>query len=283
MTEISEMRSALPVEKSELLTRIRENLRIEIERRGISERQLSLDAGLNPGYVSSIFERPSVPNLANMMSIANAMLLPIDALTTDRQSMPAPLQQLGELMAEFERQNRSTRGYDGPAVQDIQSRVIETGGDMSQLETLIDHLEFFEVPDPGNNDTLMLSHMGRLSLAARELRLSTTDQLSQLFTLAESSIIAEINRDHRHAAASQTPTISRSECIIRPAVGYSIHLEYLRLHAAVSDSEGRRFILHYSKPVRRVESTNDQLVKVDARQPAKPIMQRGSCFRHSPG
>lgn len=251
--------------------------RLMIEAR-ITPRQLSAEIGRRPDYVSDMIHRRSLPDLEAVYGMAEALRVDVADLLRPGPSFGFAARQPGKYWAEQVAEKvlagameecRQNPDVEPPTFDAVLNWWHSTSGLLTGIENFEHYVEIFSPPD-----SLAMRpvprRMGRQSLAARELSISTVEQLDGVFEQSEPAVVRSVALAHADALEGQ-PKLSLHSILIDLSTGKLVKLSYFRLLLPVRDGEGQRYIMNYSKPVRRSEISREHVDEVEPVHGGKPM------------
>ena len=168
--------------------------------------------------------------------------------------------------------SRDGAAHEAPTFDAILNWWHQNEGLLTGLETIEQYIEIFEKPD----ETEMRPRpykIGRESLAARELGLSSPEQLLTIFDGSSPEVAKAVALAHLDVLHGQ-PRLSCHTVLATMSTGNIVEMVYNRLLLPVKDGNGHTFIINYSKPVRRSEIGREQIDELGPRHRGKPILSR---------
>ena len=250
-----------------------------IQETGVSKRQLSLMIGRQQNYISNLLAQRSSPGLDAVYAIAEALKVDVaDLLRPGPQFSVAAesgenfwVEKTAErvLAAALER-SRERTAYEAPTFDSVLNWWHANNGVLTGLGLFEQYIEIFEPPD----DTDMRpvpSRIGPQSLAARVLGISEPAHLEQIFSSSDPEVARSVAVAHRDVARGQ-PQLSCHSIMVNLAGGNVVQLSYNRLLLPVTDANGQRYVLNYSKPVRRSQIGREHLGELDTIHGGKPVL-----------
>lgn len=245
----------------------------------ITPRQLSNEIGRNPDFVSDIIHRRCSPDLEAVYGIADALRVDVADLLrpgpsfgfTARQPGKYWAEQLAEkVLASALDDSRQGREFEPPTFDAVLNWWHSTGGVLTELESFEQYVEIFSPPD-GAAMRPVPTRIGKQSLAARELNISTVEQLDGIFKSSEPAVARSVAMAHADVLEGQ-PKLSCHSILIDLSSGQLVKLSYMRLLLPVRDGDGQKYVMNYSKPVRRCEVGREHLGELDTVHGGKPVL-----------
>ena len=252
-------------------------LRLMTEAR-ITPRQLSTEIGRDPDYLSDIMHRRSPPDLEAVYGLAEALKVDVADLLrpgpsfgfTARQPGKYWAEQLAEkVLAGALQENGQKADAEPPTFDAVLNWWHSTGGLLTEMEKLEQYIEIFSPPD-GDAMRPIPKRMGLQSLAARELNISTVEQLDGVFESSEPAVGRSVALAHADVLEGQ-PSLSFHSILIDLSTGKAVKLCYFRLLLPVRDGDGQRYVMNYSKPVRRSEISREHVDELEPVHRGKPM------------
>lgn len=226
----------------------------------MTPRQLSIEIGRGPDYLGDIMNRRETPDLEAVYGLAGALKVDVADLLrpgptfgfTARQPGKYWAEQVAErVLASALEESRQQTAFEAPTFDAVLNWWHANGGLLSDMDKLDQYVEIFSPPDVDLMRPVP-RRMGRQSLAARELHISTVEQLDGVFQSSEPAVRRSVALAHADALEGQ-PKLTYHSILIDLSAGQLVKLCYFRLLLPVRDGDGQRYVMNYSKPVRRSE------------------------------
>lgn len=272
------------MEDSELLNVFKKNLTFEMQRQGLSNAELSRRAGFAyETRVTAILNGDSLPNMAIPRRLARALGVHPEALFTPR-AVISVADETNEADAKVVA--RIQRGLDGAralnsgrvgldAIVDWWS---STGGDLSQIGSLIDHVDIFKLPDADQMCPRAI-RVGRASLASVSFGVNDAPHLNTLFKQAGPEVYEPVAQAHFNCldGTMQTEIIQLSVSEGRDVLSSGLYSRSLfRVRNPLDGIAGqpRTLIMNYSKPISGLGKRFDHSLKLVNAGRQKPVFTR---------
>ena len=245
----------------------------------ITPRQLSAEIGRDPDYVSDITRRRSSPDLEAVYGIAEALKVDVADLLRPGPSFGFTACQPGKywaeqvaekVLAEALEESRQRSDFEAPTFDAVLNWWHSTGGLLTEMENFEQYIEIFSPPDSAAMRPVPKS-MGTQSLAARELNISTIEQLDGIFERSEPAVAHTVALAHAGVLDGQ-PQLSFHSILIDLSSGQLVKLSYIRLLLPVHDGDRQRYVVNYSKPVRRSEIGREHIGELEPVHGGKPML-----------
>ncbi len=223
-------------------------------------RQLSLEIGRGPDYLGEVIDSRSPPDIAAVYGLAGALKVDIADLLRPGANFGsisrAPARDWAEQVAEKAlagtlEESRQPAAFAVPTFDAVLSWWDGQRGLLTEMGNLDDYVEVFSAPDADLMRPVPRK-VGRQSLAARELRISTVEQLDRVFRTSEPTVARSVALAHAEVLGGQ-PKLSFRSILIDLSTDQLVKLSYFRLLLPVRDVDGQSLVINYSKPVRRSE------------------------------
>ena len=224
---------------------------------GTVPRQLAIEIGRDSEYVSDIIHRRRLPDLEAIHAFAAALHVDVTELLRPRSGPPAPAYDPGRGWAEklAEQILRSSIGDasraddEPPTCDDVLNWWHSNGGRLREFDGFRSYVELFDPPDTAIMRP-MPHRMGARSLAAREMHIDTAQQLQRSFDGSEPEVVLSVALAHANTLEGK-PKLSYHSILIELSADELVKLNYSRLLLPVQDEDGRRYVMNYSRAVRR--------------------------------
>ena len=250
-----------------------------IQEAGISKRQLSLMIGRQQNYISNLLAQRSSPGLDAVYAIAEALKIDVaDLLRPGPQFSVAAesgenywIEKTAErvLAAALER-SRERTAYEAPTFDSVLNWWHANNGVLTGLGVFEQYIEIFEPPKDDEMRPIP-KKVGSQSLAARELGITEPAHLERIFASSDPEVARSVAIAHQEVSHGQ-PQLSVHTITVNMSNGNAVKLSYNRLLLPVIDGNGQRFILNYSKPVRRSEIGREHFGEFDTIHGGKPVL-----------
>lgn len=242
----------------------------------LTPRQLSQAIGRDPDHVADLMRRRASPDLEAVYAMAETLKVDVADLLrpgpsfgfTAAHSRNYWAEKVAEKVLTGALEESRQRTIEAPTFDAVLNWWHANGGLLTDMEKLDQYVEIFARPDPATMRPVPF-RMGAQSLAARELGISTVSQLEQVFDSSEPQVRRLVAMAHAEVIEGQ-PRLSFHSILIETSSGQLIKLSYVRLLLPCRDGEGQRFVMNYSKPIRRNEIGTEnvgELEPVHRRQP----------------
>ena len=244
----------------------------------MTPRQLSQTIGRETDYVSDLMRRRVSPDLEAVYAMAEALRVDVADLLRPgpafgfvaEHSRNYWAEKVAEkVLATALEDSRQKAAFEAPTIDAVLNWWHVNGGLLADMEKLEQYVELFSPPDP----TAMLPvpyRMGPQSLAARELNISTIEQLSGIFESSEPAVGRSVALAHADVIHGQ-PKLSFHSITADMSNGQLVKLTYIRLLLPVRDRDGQRYVLNYSKPVRRNEIGSEHVGEFEPIHRGQPM------------
>jgi hypothetical protein len=167
-------------------------------------------------------------------------------------------------------QSRQSTDFEPPTFDAVLSWWHSTGGVLTGIENFEQYVEIFSPPDSAALRPIPRK-MGRQSLAARELNITTVEQLDGIFESSEPAVARSVALAHAGVLEGQ-PKLSFHSILIDLSTGQLVKLSYMRLLLPVRDGDGQQYVMNYSKPVRRSEIGREHVGELKPVHGGKPVL-----------
>lgn len=247
----------------------------------ITSRQLSTEIGRNPSYLGDIIHRRGAPDLEAVYGLAAALNVDVADLLRPGPSFGFTARQPGKYWAEQVaekvlagalEESRQRTSFEAPTFDAVLNWWHANGGLLADMEKLEQYVEIFSPPDVDVMRPVPRS-MGPQSLAARELNIGTVEQLSGVFEASEPAVVRAVALAHTEALGGQ-PKLSFHSVLIDLSTGQLVKVSYFRLLLPVCDGDRERYVMNYSKPVRRSEIGRENVDELAPVHGGKPVFAR---------
>lgn len=226
----------------------------------MSPRQLSQAIGRDPGYVSEVMRRRSAPDLDAVYAMAETLRVDVADLLRPGPSFAVSAENARNYWAERVaekvlagalEESRQRTSFEAPTIDAVLSWWHANGGLLTDMERVEQYVEIFCRPD-ATEMRPRPKRIGRQSLAARELNISTVEQLNGIFDSSEPAVARSVALAHANVVDGQ-PNLSFHSILADMSDGQFVKMTYMRLLLPVRDGDGQKYVMNYSKPVRRNE------------------------------
>jgi len=246
---------------------------------GVSKRRLSIDIGAPEDYVGEMLARRSSPSLENVYAIAGA--LKVDVADLLRPGPQIALSSSGsdnywvdrtaeEFLSAALSKSRENSAFDAPTFDVVLNWWYANDGLLTGLDSFEKYVELFEPPDEIELKPRP-SRIGAESLSSRELGRNSPELLSSIFEASGPEIARSIAEAHLEVFDGQ-PRLTAHTILVNLSSDNVVELSYFRLLLPVKDGTGQRFIMNYSKPIRRSEIGREQVDQLEAGHGGKPVI-----------
>lgn len=257
------------------------NLLMLMREAGLSKRQLSLQISDSETFIDDVVSKRVSPNIEAIYAIATA-------LRVDVADLLRPGPQFGvsggsrqnywvertaeEYLASALSKSRDSAAHEAPTFDAVLNWWHNNEGLLSSLDSFEQYIEIFQKPDE-NEMRPRPYRLGQESLASRELGLTGPEQLQKVFDSSSPEVAEAVAMAHLDVAGGQ-PQLSVHTILFNLSTGSFVELIYNRLLLPVTDGDGQKYIMNYSKPVRRSEIGREQIHEFEARHGGKPVLSR---------
>ena len=242
----------------------------------MTPRQLSQAIGREPDHVSDLMRRRISPDLEAVYAIAEALRVDVADLLRPGPSFGIAAEhsrnywaeKVAEKVLAGALEESRQRTFEAPTFDAVLSWWHANGGLLTDMEKLEQYVEIFARPDTALMRPVP-KRMGRQSLAARELNLTSIEQLEGIFEHSAPAVARAVALAHADVVDGQ-PRLSFHSILIDMFDGRFVKMTYIRLLLPVRDGDGQRYVMNYSKPVRRNEISSENVGEfepVHSRQP----------------
>lgn len=235
-------RSLTHARNQSLTTAILDALQEQVRRSGHSVSALSEAIGRNRGWLGNHIRTGTVPNMVDLMLVAEAAGFDVSKLIPLTASHNGPT----EFMVENSvRDLLAQRSFSRPDPHDVFRWHLENGGVLQGHEWFEDFFELFEMPDVKNLKVKPV-YVGRYSIAAIVLNLKSVDGLRKLFDRLQDAELQEIVNEHSQVLKTQKSSIATRTANYHITTGHDATLEFLRILLPVKATDGQKMIMNYS-------------------------------------
>lgn len=243
----------------------------------LTPRQLSEAIGREPDHVAEMIRWRMSPGLEMVYAMADA--LKVDPADLVRPTVPfgfttESARDWAEKVAERVLAGTLDDGWlpidEVPTIDEVLSWWHANDGLLTATERLDAHVDIFDRPDIVKMCPVPV-RMGEQSLIARELKISTPEQLGQVLERSGLAIRRRIAMAHADVVGRR-PMLSMHSLLIDLFSGRLVKLSYVRLLLPVRDSEGRHFVMNYSKPFRRDEIVGEETGDFERDRRRQPVL-----------
>lgn len=233
------------------------NLTRLIDEARLAPRQLSEAIGREPDFVSNLIKRRTSPDADTLHAIAEVLEVETTELLRPEPSSRAPIRSLRSDWAK-KLAERALAGaladeprdvVDVPTLDAVLQWWHMTGGLLTRLGTLVDHVQIYGSPDLARMRPEPI-RMGAHSMLARELGILTIAELAEILARSSPEVLRHVATAHARVIDGE-PSMSLHSILIDMAPGHIVKLGYARLLLPVHDGEGGCFVMNYSRLFRR--------------------------------
>lgn len=228
-------------------------LQDSLKRSGMTRQQLSEAIGKRPGYISDLFRHRRDPGASVFIDVCRVLGLSADEAAgllpklsmvprADKESDRIAAKLMSEVFSVSLRQMAATGGR--PSVDDVVAWWRRENGLLNDFDHLRPIVDLYEIPDAADLATKPAA-MGQGSLAAGSFVITDLDELR--------SIARNLPADFRsrlvgsYTQAKERPVLSLERIDYDSDGGPKFGFDYTRALLPVQTSDGRHFILNYSK------------------------------------
>lgn len=264
---------------SETLSYFFGNLARLIAETRMTPRQLSQAIGRAPDYVTDLMRRRISPDLEAVYAMSEALKVDVADLLrpgpsfgiTAKHSRNYWAEKVAEkVLAGALEESRQKADFEAPTFDAVLNWWHANGGLLTDMDRLEQYVEIFSRPDMAGMRPRP-KRMGRQSLAARELNLSTVEQLNGIFENSEPAVARSVALAHADVVDGE-PKLSFHSILIDMSDGHFVKMTYARLLLPVRDGDGQKYILNYSKPVRRNEIGSEHIGEFEPIHRGQPVL-----------
>jgi len=248
---------------------------------GMSKRQLSLAIGENDGYISDILADRTSPNLETLYAISSALNVDVADLLRPGPKFGVTSADRGnywvertaeEFLASALSKSRDAASHEAPTFDAVLNWWHANDGLLTALDSIAQYIDIYEAPDELEMRPRPYK-MGRESLSSRELGLSGPEHMMKLFDGSSPDVVRAVAISHRDVCGGQ-PNFSVHTILFNLSSGNVVELIYNRLLLPCKDGNDHKYVVNYSKPVRRSEIGKEQLHEYEPRQERKAVFSR---------
>ncbi len=245
----------------------------------MTPRQLSQAVGRAPDHIADLMRRRVSPDLEVVYAIAETLRVDVADLLRPGPSFGFVAEHsrnywaekvAEEVLAGALEDSRQKTAFEAPSFDAVLNWWHANGGLLTDMEKLDQYVEIFGRPDTAEMRPIV-KRMGRQSLAARELNLSTVEQLNSIFEGSEPAVARAVALAHADVVEGQLK-LSCHSIMIDMSTGHLVKMSYFRLLLPVRDGDGQRFVLNYSKPVRRNEIGSEHVGEFEPVHRGQPVL-----------
>src|SRR5690625_1878403 len=237
----------------------------------LAPRQLSEAIGREPEFVSNLIKRRTSPDADTLHAIVEVLKVEATELLRPEPSSHAPIRgsrsdwakKLAERALAGALADEPRDVVDVPTLDDVLQWWHMTGGLLTRLGTLVDHVQIYGSPDLARMRPEPI-RMGAHSMMARELGLASVAELAGILARSSPEVLRHVATAHARVIDGE-PNMSLHSILIDMTAGHVVKLGYARLLLPVHDGEGGCFVLNYSRPFRREKIAGEN---VDGALPA---------------
>lgn len=253
-------------------------LRLMAEAR-MSKRKLADELLVPESTINDMIARRVAPSLEMVYGIA-------DALKVDVADLLRPGPQIGvtsggsqnywvertaeEFLTAELAKSREKAAHEPPTFDAVLSWWHANEGRLANLDSFAKFVELFEVPDLSELRPRP-SSIGSESLSSRELGRSSPELLSSIFESSGPDIARSIAEAHLEVVDGQ-PKLSVHTIFINMSSGNVVKLTYSRLLLPVTDGNGHKYVMNYSKPIRRSEIGREKIDHFESGHGRDPVI-----------
>lgn len=234
--------SSIQSRQTALGAAILDALQEQVRRSGHSVSALSEAIGRNRGWLGNHIRGGTVPNMVDLILVAEAAGFDVGKLIPNSASDEADAEAMVENGV---RDLLAQRSFARPDPHDVYRWHLENNGVLEGHEWFEDYFELFEMPDVENLKARPV-YIGRLSVASTVLNLKSVEALRKFFDHLEEKELREILNEHKQVLTSQKSSISTRTANYHIASGHEATLEYLRFLLPVQTTDGKSLVMNYS-------------------------------------
>ena len=255
------------------------NLSRMMSEAGVSKRRLAYEIGVDEGVVNTMMTRRTAPTLEMVYGIAGALKIDVADLLR-----PGP--QIGvssggsenywaertaeEFLTNELSKSRDRAAHEAPSFDAVLSWWHANEGRLTNLDGFSKFIELFEFPDSRDMKPRPTT-IGEESLSSRELGRNSPELLSSIFESSGPDIARAIAQAHMEVVDGQ-PKLSVHTIFINMSSGNIVKLTYSRLLLPVTDGNGHKYVMNYSKPIRRSEIGREKVDHLDPVHRSDPVI-----------
>lgn len=245
----------------------------------LTPRNLSLQIGRSPDYIAEIIRCRRSPDLEAVYAIADALRVDVADLLRPGPFFGITAENSGNYWAEKVaegvlatalEESRQKTAFEAPTFDAVLNWWHANNGLLADMDAFEQYVEIFNSPDL-SNPRPMPNRMGAQSLAARELGITTIEQLRLIFESSEPAVARAVALAHLDVAGGQ-PKLSAHTIMIDLSSGQLVKLDYMRLLLPVRDGDGQNYVLNYSKPIRRNEIGREHIGEFEPVHRRQPVL-----------
>ncbi len=245
----------------------------------ISRRRLADDVGVSEQVISDMVARRVTPSLELVYGIAEALKVdvadllrpgPQIGLTSDENKNYWAERTTEEFLTTELARTRKNLAHEPPSFDAVLSWWHSNDGRLTGSDSFADFIELFEPPDASESRPRP-TKIGAESLGRRELGHQDPQQLRHIFETADPEVARAVAQAHLEAAGGQ-PRLSLHTILINLSSGNVVKLSYARLLLPVFDGNGQKYVMNYSKPIRRSEIGREQVDHFEPAHGSKPVI-----------
>jgi len=200
---------------------------------GFSERGLSKQIGMSPSYLTVTRWRSGLPSMR--VRLALSRVLGTDVTLRHASTIVVN----GIAKSEFYHSEQ-------PEILDVIRWLRQNDYTIDHDHSFMEFSELFTLPR--RTAPPLPTHMGRQSLTALSLSISSVKELAEIFENAPEDIRKTVLKRHREAMKG-TPQVAFREIVHQPLKGKPQKIEYLQLLHLVKVPDGASRILNYALPL----------------------------------
>lgn len=244
----------------------------------MTPRQLSEAIGRAPDHVTELMRWRVSPDLETVYAIAEALRVDVADLlrpgpafgisAADSRNYWAEKVAEQALASALADSRQAT--IEVPTIDAVLNWWHANGGVLTNMDSFDQYVEIFAPPDRVAMRPVP-KRMGRRSLTARELNLSTVEQLNGVFENSEPAVGRSVALAHASVVEGD-PKLTVHSIMIDMSDGRLVKLSYARLLLPVRDSDGQRYVMNYSKPMRRNEIGSEHVGEFEPVHGGQPVL-----------
>lgn len=246
---------------------------------GVSIRRLADDVGVSEDAVTDMIARRTTPSLEMVYGIADALKVDVADLlrpgpqigvTSDGSQNYRAERSVEQFLANELAKSRERAAHEAPTFDAVLSWWHTNEGRLTNLDGFSRFIELFEMPDRVEMKPKPTT-IGAESLSSRELGRNSPELLSSIFESSGPDIARSIAEAHLEVIDGQ-PKLSVHTIFVNMSSGKLVKLTYSRLLLPVTDGSGDKFVMNYSKPIRRSEIGREQIDHLDSVHGRDPVI-----------
>ena len=245
----------------------------------MSNRRLAGEIGVPENTITDMISSRTTPSLELVYAIAGALKADVADLLRPGPQIGVSADAAGNYRVERSveqflsnelAKSRERTAHDPPSFDAVLSWWHMNEGRLSNLENFSEYVELFELPDKSDMKPRP-SKIGSESLSSRELGRNSPDLLSSIFESSGPEIARSIAEAHLEVTDGQ-PKLSVHTILVNMESGNIVKLTYSRLLLPVADGNGQKYVMNYSKPIRRSEIGREKIDHLDAIHGSNPVI-----------